>query len=813
MGSGTMAGGFDGWYGASLGGGAGSGSAFGPISSNDKSISVTNPGGPAVDVGVNTGLAAVDLTAMPAGGGLAWLYAPGKLLPCNNQDPRACNAVCAVTSTGLIRTEGPVDLPFSASGGKPLVGAPCYVSYGPDLGKCTATKPGVGIQPFSVPALYPQNSGIVGTVLSNANYDALGTCTVSLQLPVACEPHSLPPDQNWSGAKIDNLSNVNFFSFTPASGESFRLGPSGAGVVTPVPGSTAGATVIVWFSYDHINVPLTGLENILSCAHADTSNGWVIRPVGGGNGQLAFITAGITLGGECDLPLKLNKGINYLAFSVRGDGTIAGTYSGANPGYGSWTSIALPDSGNIFCVGGGFAAGAQAGWAAGGVLGVALINRPWSDAEMLALNATLSTPPNADNNPFTLPPAVTLDHAKFFSWVATNWNGTSPATGVNVNIGTPFSLTRQGAPVRVAEQAKWVRSLAPYFLDSKPVLYDSRGYPRSSAGVRVAFTVAAMADVFNCIAGWSVDDWDNSDNSIWLWQVTPAGGTPIMMEVSSNDNSVNGNIHYAPIAFNGIPSLNDASSYLVELIGSDKILRNGGGTFEYGSSLVDLVVPTSAVFQTDATARRLVLVAADEMIGHDRGLLPGAPMTNSAGTLFRVDYPGKVSLCSTSDGGISAALGYGTNLSMAPFAYRVFEMSKVGGLPARLDLVFDLGFYSDYAFAGVTVAQYTARYGELLDAVRVLLPESTAGGVAHYQLWKSIQASFDAVPNGNGETLAQFDAAVDVVASTRPWVTVKNVRGPNTITFNVAGTEPLQSGGGAAGSLALKNNGKVALGY
>lgn len=797
------------------------------IDSPDASLSLGMLGS-AIDIQVNSGLAGADTSALPTTMGLAWLYAPGKLLPTNNQDPRACNAVCAVTAAGAIRIEGPVELPFTTLGGKPTVGAPAYVSAstedvaGDSAGKCTATKPGIGLPPSSQPPRFPQNPARVGTVLNNDNYDTLKTCRVLLSLPAPFEVDAEGADQNWSGAEIANLSGANNLRLLASAGQQFRGGPPGGGTVVPGTDPTLGATMIVWYTNnDDLTVPPTGNEDLFSCAHFDGLNGWAIQPFVGGVGRWQTLSAAGALTGSIQFGNQsgIGLGVQFLAISVRGDGTVAGVKSGKGQTvYGSWTAIVLPDAGNRLCIGGGYLNGTTPGFPQGGVIGVAMLGRPWSDAEMQALNAYTSfNPPASTRNPWTLPPAVLADPSRYFSWLATDWDGSSATVPADIGpLGTAFNLTVNGATTKVNLATTWKRSLAPFLLDTKPIFYDARGYPNASAGARVAFTVATQLEAYATVVGWTVNDWDDFDNSSWCVRITPQGGTNTLeFAFPAADivgTIVDGNIHYFTVGALVGTDLPPAASFLVEIIGADRIIRSQ--TFESGSNLTDVVVPSTAIFQTNVASRRLVLVAADEMIGHDSSSLGVAPMSNSAASLFRLDYPGRVALCASSEGGIAAELSYG-NGSMEPWANRVNETARSGGLPARLDLVFMLGFFSDYFATGITVANYITRYGQLLDFVRALLPESP-GGVAHYQLWKSIQVFYDALGNSNGQTLSQFDAAVDVVASTRPWVTVHNVRGPNAIAFSgaaIPNAQPQQTGGGGAGSLALKNNGKLALGY
>lgn len=799
------------------------------IESSDGSIRVRNPLGAVVDLSLESGLTAADISAMPAAGGLGWIFAPGKLLPTNNQDPRACNATCAVTAAGKVRTTGPVELPFTTVGGKPINGQQCWVAASTDdsstgQGKCTATKPGVGLPPESLPAAhFPQNVGRVGIVLDNGNYDALKTCTVLLDLQAA--PNVIqPPDQNWVSKKLDHTSRLNFMGLFGAIGEDFRLGPPGAGTVVPGTDPTVGASMVVWFTVDHLNAPIT-IHDIISCAYGNTQQGWSIMPYASGTFRLQFLD-GFADAGSLFLSAPPGPGVNYVAFSVRGDGTMAGSLNGRPIQYGAWTSITKPAANNKLCIGGGYnnSNAAFNGWSPGGVLGCAMIQRPLRDDELVALAEFLPTNgaddvpnvPDPAKNPFTLPATVTADPALGWYWLATDWDGSSATSPVHVGTATPFVLTVNGAPTLVDEKTTWLRSLAGKYVDTKPVLYDSRGYPRPSVGTRLAFTVGSLADLCNIVIGWTCDDVYNFDNGGWAVFVTPAGGARITMSpVRSDAAIVDGNIHYVTMTSLLATTPPDAASYYVEIVSGDRIFFDQ--TYEVGGNIADLVVPTSAVFDTDVTARRLVLVGADEHDGHDAGLQATTPMSNSALSLLRTDYPGRVVHAGATSFGAGAALRYGNTLSVAPYARRIFELATAGGLPARIDLVFMLGFYGDYHAAEVTVAQYTALYAQLVDAVHALLPDSGHGGVTHYQMWKSIQASYDATANGNGETLAQFDTAAAAIAAARPWITFKNPRGPNAITFSggaaIPNAQPTQSGGGGAGALALKANGKVALGY
>src|SRR6266850_5032866 len=73
--------------------------------------------------GASNPLAGVNTSLIPAGGGPAWLFENGWVLPAGNLTPQASAVACVVDTSGNVWPAGEeVEVPFTTVGGKPQPG-------------------------------------------------------------------------------------------------------------------------------------------------------------------------------------------------------------------------------------------------------------------------------------------------------------------------------------------------------------------------------------------------------------------------------------------------------------------------------------------------------------------------------------------------------------------------------------------------------------------------------------------------------------------------------------------------------------------
>ena len=783
----------------------GGGGGITDITSNDGTVTVTNPHGPTVDLSVPNGLGSID-TSLMADGQLGWVYAAGKMLPGNNLDAKAAN-VLAAFSGGKLRNSGVWPLAFTTQGGQPANGAPVYLAAATDdggtaVGKVTATKPTVGMPFPAYPQQFTQNAVRVGKCVDNSAYAGPKTCLVELSLPAMVEPQALVPNQNLQGAEWRGFATAGNFFLTASDAvnpDQFAL--------------RAGQTLLILFSVE--SGPFSGLNDVISNYKAAT-DGWQFGQHGG-QWELLVVTAS-ALTGACNLGIGAAvNGLNLACFAVDPGGVIRGCINGKNyKGNGFYTSIPTPDGTYNLNIGGGVPG--QDGFPQGGVYAVAMLNRAASDAELIAWSgAPYAQPPPTpatqtsliiggpipllgQTNRYQLPPAVINDPALLWS---TNAMGATLAPSAPPALagpqGTSFTFANAGeGAVQVAgRQVTLYRNLAGQMLDTEPAIYDSRGYPRTDAGARIALTITDVADLLDLCIGWTNDDFDDSDNGAASMFINGA----LQSAIAIDGQNPTGNVEYFYPNLSGLTF--GAGPWLVEFVVPDRIRRSQ--TYYAGACLPELLGPANATFQTPATASRLVLIGDADAIGHDTGI-SGEPFGNSVTTQLRSDFPGRVTCHSQTNGGIFAAWQYGNGASMDPFAQRIVAAALEGN-PATTTLYFIQCFYADYFEANWSPAAFGAHYALLIDAVHALQPTWTIY-VDH-----PIQAAYDAVANSNGDTLAAFTAQIVALATGRPWLHVVNSRGPNAITFapgaSIPNAHPTQTGGTAA----WKANIKLILGY
>lgn len=728
-------------------------------------------------------------TFMP-GPGLMAFAGPGlNALPTDALVARSANAVGLWNGSGVIASGPPQRIKFTTEGGKPAVGSPVYLA-GADAdaatgaGKLTAQPPTAGL-PFPQPpdVAFPESPVFVGHVIDNSLYDAQKQCLVLLKLPATPAPVSpegsriSQPDTSYLGHKI---------------------GPLGHTVNLSVNGNSAnlsfgdGETLAILFTVED-TTKFTGSNWLWTNSDAGAANGWLIGAAGAAHMEVRQVNAATTTALDLGVP---RFGLNCLVATIRG-GAIVGSLNGVT--FGSLAlaaAVAAPAAGWKHILG-GIQVGGQTDWTCGSVLAIAKLARSADDDELISWAGAVmpETPGNrfvlaGPLNPNVAPRAN--DPALAWYWRALDWNGTPPPNDANAGpAGAGFTWTENGAVALVDWGETWYRSMAPRTIDSEPLFYDSRRYPHGDPGARVQFAVpSTQQDI--CLAVMN-DDPDNVDNG--FFSVFVDG-----VFVSSVPPHADGQVYYYWV---GMPGTTAAPHAKVEIVLADKLQRYPtAGLLKNGSCLIELVANHDAVFANNVTARRLIVVGDDDVIGHDQGLSATSnPMQASVSTQVRTDYPGIVTVHAATDRALTIMRNlYGG--SLIPFAQEVAEAAALGGMPARVDVLIELMF-QDYVHALCTAAQFQTFAGDFADSLHALLP------AAHLFWTHSIAAHFDAIANGGGQTLAQFDAALTAAGIGRPWLKLLNTRVPNAIVFGSSNFHPTQP----AGAGSWKANIKIAMPY
>jgi len=394
----------------------------------------------------------------------------------------------------------------------------------------------------------------------------------------------------------------------------------------------------------------------------------------------------------------------------------------------------------------------------------------FSPAEMSDIAASIiPTDPTAAANSMILPAAVT-EHPDLVWWVETlvdpyNAYGPQGAAAAAIFAWTPT----MPAPTQVyfQEQLYTADDLTRLYQATAPVVIDANGAARANIGAQIVFTAAASQqdiaiDVYS-------EAWDNKDQvrpaTVWLdgafltslpvgtsYQPTPPRivarqDAPVVTRIWLNLNRNAGppTTHTVEIR-NGEPS---------ESFGST-------GPGHHGAFIVGLVTTVQQTFTTPIASNKNLVLFGD--IGMDGQNVTTSPQQDSVLTYMRADFPtaggpGVVVGDTQGDAQISQ---YAIAGSMVPLAQRLFDEATHEGAP-EIQIVLYIDGYFDYFNANTTPAAFGASYAALVDAINAICAAGIAAGtITSYLLFAAttFRTHWNAIPNGLGQTLAQFTAQI-----------------------------------------------------
>ena len=692
----------------------------------------------------------IDTSAMFGGNGqAAWFSHPSYAEPTDNLAPKS-SQFAGIVSSGSIVTQGEVTAQFTTVGGQPAAGSPVYLAAGTDdsntgMGKLTATRPITATlaDVINFNGTVPESVVIVGTAVDCTLYASNKTCLVAINGPKSPE---LPQatDQQFIGSVMGPFDSSDYLSAAyNANGATMN----------------SGETLIVAFTVDSA---FGGLGAIIGNINSGLTNGWILYF----SSALTFneFVAGVNTQISLDTP---RAGLNIVAITITG-GNMRVAMNNNAVVTAALASTATPSSSGAFRLGWG-AGAALTAWTSGGVSYVEKLNRAMSDNELLQYtNGSLFPVPPA--NRFVPPPALTADAALEFYWTANS--------GANVFVpggGGSAYWTINGTPKLQVRTEQWYHSLAPYFVDSEPVYYDSVGNPRASAFAQLEWVQNnTNQDLCVGIREPSSTDWDNDSPGLFIdgvWtQIVPSQVTP--------DNLT----HYfwVPIANStldaGYHNLSITNSTLSQIFGSEQSI---------GEYVVELAgVGPQQTFATNTATARLVFVGDQNANGQD-----AAPPTDTeigAVTLLRQDFPtnggrfapdgGTGSVFSES--GFERALQHqyaAAGGSVTPFCKRIIDDGNLGtanGYPPKFVVVYIALGYNDYAYANWTPTQFAAAEGALADCIHSAQPTWPI------YVQRITQYDFCSIANGayggsaTGYTECQFNTAIVSEATGRGYLTI-----------------------------------------
>jgi len=736
------------------------------------------------------------LPAPPGTAVLVW-SSPGGELPAQNLDPRAC-AVAGARNGALYSNGQQVNLAFTTKGGLPRIGQTVWLASAQDdaetgAGKATATKPSTHTPYTGYPLLFPQNIVAVGVCTDNSRYSVDGTAVVLLGgLPGGPSGNTPPADQEFSGSELTTLSASNYVE---GDGNAAQLNMK------------AGQTLVAVFSNEMLTA-FTG-SNIL-LANTNFTAGWRLGFLGG---VLAFEYES----GAGGAPVMLGvpqAGLNCLVLTVAADGrSLRATLNGGTTLVQPQTPANIPvvASGWKFLVGGGYPG--SNGWEPGGLFAAAMLNRAVADADAASWSAPWAAAGPGGPRPVNrvaLPAQAASDSQLLWQLAGSQWDGSSSTFNTIAGpAGAGFTLTRHGAPTKVTITDTWRRGLAPFYLDTDRPLYDSRGYPKASAGHRIAFTVPTAFDVWRLTVGYERDDFDDNDNADFACFVNGilmdapvfAGGIG-----ARPDGAVN---YYTTLIDHALPGhgLPGGPPYLVEIVAPDRVSRNA--TYESGSALTDLVLPSNAVFQTSDTGRRLLIIGDGQVLGgHDQQMVAGSPASGAVYQQLRASYPGRITADVPASQSVASILFWG-NGSMAPHAAFAAAQWLTEGNPTVKEILVVLGMW-DWEQGTLDPTAFGRHLGAYLDALHA------ADSTATIFLAPPPQTNLYATPSpaGSDYTLQEYRDAVTALATGRSWLALRDISGPNNVDWTPnAGMPAFLPTAGPTGQGQLASNIRAALGF
>lgn len=722
--------------------------------------------------GGNNEISGLDISAMTGGDGtIGWISYPGIAEPTDNLAPNSSHAAGVLLGGSLI-TSGPISaVKFTTDGGKPANSAPIYLAAASDdgntgAGKLTSARPAASVsgdvQNFN--GTFSKCIVRVGTVINNSLYDSAKTCDIIFEGSTP-EPQVPSLDMQFVGSRLGPFSAVDYLTAPfNAIGATLKDGES----------------LVVGFTVDAI---YSGIGTVIS--NFDGTNGWLLTA--STNMEFVQYNGGVATTLNMGLP---KTGLNVAVLSVH-DGKI---WASLNGKFTSIVSAVTNPSSGVLQFGG---LGGASPWNNGDLVFVNKYARIFEPAEMIQL-AQSQVFPSPPKNRFILSDAYNYDQSLQYKWI--------PNFGVNLyNAANAVvtTMTKVGAPANSEITEGWYRNLASKFLDTEPTYYDSSGIPRPSASSRLSFTMPALNQDI-CVGIWGLNhsNWDQeaiglSIDGVFQGAVLPPPVTTPVGQVPDNQ------IHYCWISLS--PTTNAAAPHDIRIIGSSS-LQIALSMAAVGAYVVEVVAGQQQVFDVETINKRFLFVGYDNASAQDAA--SGVNPQDAAVTKIRAGFPtaggpGAV----TSESSVTRSLfnmyKAGGN-SIAPFAHRIIT----DGLEANPStvLVYISLVFRDYidSIPSWSPAAFAIQAGALVDFIHSIKPS----WIIYYQ--KAAESQFDAIANANGDTLAAFNAAVDGLASGRPWLIIVNARVPGAIAFQFAAPQSVMS---PAGIVTYVANIKAAISY
>ena len=739
-----------------------------PVGSDNVQVAGDNPrthgGAPAPPTGVAV---------------LSWEVTPGVFVPADNIDARSTYDVVGRIGPATYGLGQLIRVAFTTDGGAPAVGQLVWLASSQDdtntgRGKATATIPPTGMPPTTFPQIFRQNAVPVGTVISST-YGVDGTAIIALSnsFPIGNTPAA---DVTWSGARLTSLSSANFFD---GDGNQAQMKLD------------IGQTLVVLFTYEAL-AALTTQDDIISNTNAVPNAGWFLKRNSSTN-ELVFQWLNATNDGI--FAMGAIDAYNIAIITAGADGlgvnTVWTNLNGQAMSAPIASAIPAPAAGWKVRFGGGCPG--KNGWAPGGFIAAAMINRTLSTDEMSQMVQSMKISDWVPTNRLVLPNAVFNDAQLLWSINFADWNGVAATVNtIAGGAGTATTLTKQGTPVRSALSDVWKTDVASKWLDTDLPRYDSRAFCRAEMGARIAFTVATKFDVWRTMVSIECDDFDDNDNSAIAVLVNGVSVYSIPLGAGQLDAKA----HF--FSLNAVDLSVAVAPFHVELVAADSVARIA--TFRSGGDLAGIVVPSTATFDTAATARRIVVVGDGQTLGgHDQATVGIAPGGGAVTTRMRAAYPGRVTALVNTSYGVARAQDFG-NGSMVPYAnYIARRLAE--GTPATKEILYNFGVI-DWFFHFLDPGPFGVAYAALIDAVRGLtgLPAFIAPPPQDSQYPNPS-------PSGGGHTLQEYVDAVNALTTGRAWLTAVDITGPNAVTYTIIETQV------GASQQALADNIQAKLGY
>lgn len=726
------------------------------------------------------------LAAQPQRGGLVWEFSPGKYLPTNSYDARACYGVGALAAGGSLFTGGSVVyLPFTTDGGDPNPSDPSNIVYlagsaddsftddaVTGYGKATATIPSTAVPiENAAPRIYNcKQVTPIGTCIGLE--DVPGSRFFKVRLfatPFGPIPNTVPSNfsQTFHGIQcIAGDYNAPPYFETPATAQT-NINP--------------GETMVLTFCVDNVSNTevYPGHYTGIQCNTNGAAPGFEFST--GTRGIGSIIAFNDTSGANSGYLGDLQPGINRIAmtnvgglFRISSNHIITHTFS-------STGAISISGTFRVY-------------WSIGAFCSIVKLARTMTDTELEAVT-DLGLRREPGENAWGPDPTLIADSSCQWYLDLTTYTG-GTITSIAGPAGTGFSWTKAGTPTIRTWTINWNYSLAGLFQSGPPVVYDQKHAIRTGPNAEMIFTCPNQSDFINMITGFISEDVDNSDEGA---MAVIANGVPIG---AYGPGSQDGTLNYDYVNRNVLGGgafwqnkLGDLSGpWHCRLLIKDQLARGIGHV--QGGKFAVIGIPDSFTIDTSATTRRMMIIAdGGSMAGHLVDYIQGAPSSGAPLNRMRAVYPGKITADSIGVLQFDRIFKWG-NGSMSPYAQWIYDQSKEGA-PTLREYFFMMG-YVDWQQDSSTCAVFATRYQALINALLVLDP-----GV---RIWVAlpIQTARYADTNLHGETLQLFVNAVGAITG----VTHIDVTGPTTIPMINSGQCP-----DFVGQQALADNIKLALNY